>query len=170
MYRNGHYGAALLAYSPLGLLAVALGFPLAGVGGGLLAIALAMIPDWDQRVPGVAHRGPTHTVYFAGIVAVGTGLLAAGVVAARPGVGPLSIVGGGVFGAAVGGVTIGSHIAADSLTPMGVEPFGDDGPHFSYGVCRADSTLGNYGLLALGIATGLLAFYLGRAIHSVLPL
>lgn len=78
MHRNGHYGASLLAYSPLGFLAVAIGFPVAAVGGGVLAVALAMVPDWDQRIPGVAHRGVTHTVYFAAVVAVPTGLLGAG--------------------------------------------------------------------------------------------
>ncbi|WP_394295466.1 hypothetical protein [Halorubrum kocurii] len=27
-----------------------------------------MIPDWDQRVPFISHRGPTHTVWFALLV------------------------------------------------------------------------------------------------------
>lgn len=45
MHRNGHYGASLLAYSPLGFVVIALGFPTAAVGGGALAVVLAMVPD-----------------------------------------------------------------------------------------------------------------------------
>jgi hypothetical protein len=37
-------------------------------------------------------------------------------------------------------------------------------------VCRADSTPGNYGLLALGGMVALVAFYLGRGVNAVLPL
>jgi inner membrane protein len=166
MHREGHYGAALVAYAPLGFVVIALGYPTAAVGGGALALVLAMLPDWDQRIPGVPHRGPTHTVGFAGVVALATALLAAGVVGSQAGTGAVEIVAGGAFGAAVGGLTIGSHIGADALTPMGVEPLGEDGPHITYRVCRADSTLGNYGLLALGVAAALVAFYAGRGLHA----
>jgi len=168
MHREGHYGASLLAYSPLGFVVIALGFPTAAVGGGALAVVLAMVPDWDQRIPGVAHRGPTHTVHFAAVVAVGTGLLGAGMGASVSDGTVLVTLAAGVFGATTGAVAILGHIGADALTPMGVEPFGD-GRHYSYGVCRADSTLGNYGLLALGGAAALVAFYAGRGVNAALP-
>jgi inner membrane protein len=170
MHREGHYGASLLAYAPVGFVVIALGFPTAAVGGGALAVLLAMLPDWDMKLPGVAHRGPTHTVHFAGAVAVGTALLGAGM-GATVATGTdtaLVALGAGVFAGATGGLAILAHIGADALTPMGVEPLGDDGPHFSYGVCRADSTLGNYGLLALGGGVALLAFYLGRGVNALL--
>ena len=70
MHREGHVGAALLAYAPVGALTLALGFgnlALLGAGG---AVVLAMLPDYDQRVPGLEHRGPTHTVWFALAVGV----------------------------------------------------------------------------------------------------
>ena len=55
---------------PWGAVTLALGFgtlaPLRTAG----AVGLAMLPDYDQRVPGVSHRGPTHTVWFALVVAV----------------------------------------------------------------------------------------------------
>lgn len=168
MHREGHYGASLLAYSPLGFVVIALGFPAAGVGGGALAVGLAMVPDWDQRIPGVAHRGVTHTVHFAAVVAVATGLLGAGMGASVSDGSPLVALGAGVFGATTGGVSILGHIGADALTPMGVDPLGDGGPHYSYGLCRADNTLGNYGLLALGIAGALAAFYAGRGVQAAL--
>jgi hypothetical protein len=49
---------------------------------------------------------------------------------------------------------------------MGVDPLGEGGRHVSYGVCRADSTLGNYGLLALGVVAALLAYALGTGLHD----
>lgn len=170
MHREGHIGASLLAYAPLGFAVIALGFPSAAVGGGALAVALAMLPDWDMRIPGVTHRGPTHTVHFALLVAIPAAALGGGMgatVATGPAT-PLVVFGAAVFGGATGALAILAHIAADALTPMGVDPLGDDGPHISYGVCRADSTLGNYGLLALGIGTALLAFYLGRGVNALL--
>jgi len=169
MHREGHYGASLLAYSPLGFVVIALGFPTAAVGGGALAVVLAMVPDWDQRIPGVAHRGPTHTVHFAAVVAVLTGLLGAGMGASVSDGNALVALGAGVFGATTGAVAILGHIGADALTPMGVTPLGEGGPYISYDVCRADSTLGNYGLLALGGAAALVAFYAGRGVHAYLP-
>jgi inner membrane protein len=62
MHREGHYGAALVAYTPLGAAAVILGAETVTVAGAVAAVALAMVPDYDQRVPGLPHRGPTHTV------------------------------------------------------------------------------------------------------------
>lgn len=168
MHRNGHYGASLLAYAPIGFVAIALGFPLAAVGGGALALALAMVPDWDQRIPNVPHRGPTHTVHFAAAVGALAGLLGAGIGASVSDGAPLAVLGAGVLGATTGSVSILAHIAADALTPMGVEPFGDD-RHYSLDLWRADSLLGNYGLLVLGGGAALLAFYLGRGVHAALP-
>lgn len=167
MHREGHIGAALLAYAPLGAVVLAFGFKAAAVGGALAAGGLAMLPDYDQRIPGVRHRGPTHTVHFAGAVAVGTAAVGAFIAYLLPGLGAVDAVGVAIFGAAVGAVTILSHIGADALTPMGVEPFGD-GRRYSYEVCRADSLLGNYGLLALGLAVALLAYGLGSGIHALL--
>jgi inner membrane protein len=168
MHREGHIGAALLAYAPLGAVVVATGFRTAAVGGALAAAGLAMLPDYDQRIPGVKHRGVTHTVYFAAAVTVGAGLLGAFMGYLHPDLGAVGAVGLGVFGAAVGGVTILSHIGADALTPMGVDPFGD-GRRYSLEVCRADSTLGNYGLLALGVLGGLVALGVGAGVRAALP-
>lgn len=166
MYRKGHVGAALGAYAPIGLVAAALGFDTAAVGGGVAAVGLAMVPDWDQRVPGVKHRGPTHTVRFAAAVSIAMTAVGGFFGYLHPELGPIDAVGAAVFLGVVGGGTILSHIAADALTPMGVEPFGDDS-HYTYDVCRADSTLGNYGLLALGLAVALLAYGIGTGVNAI---
>ena len=143
MHKKGHHGAALTAYAPVGMGALTLGFDVTAVGGGLVAVGLAMLPDVDMNLPNVAHRGPTHTIHFA----LGVGIVA-GVVGAVLGQAATSqwllTVGSGLYLALVGSLTIGSHIAADALTPMGVTPFGDD-RHYSYDLWNADSVLANYG-------------------------
>ncbi len=164
MYRDGHYGAALLAYAPVGFLVVALGYPTVALLAGGVALALAMVPDWDMRVPGIEHRGPTHTVGFALLVGVVVG--AAGVVFVTAGdpaavstdlasltANPATALGVGVLGSLVGFLTVCSHIAADALTPMGVTPFWPlSDRHVSVGVTRASNRVANVVLLGVGVA------------------
>jgi len=166
MHKKGHYGAALTAYAPLGMGALALGFDAAAVGGGFVAVGLAMFPDMDMNLPNVAHRGPTHTIHFA----LGVGMVA-GVIGVVIGQATTSqwllALGSGLYLALAGSLTIGSHIAADALTPMGVTPFGDD-RHYSYDLWNADSVLGNYGLLALGILATSGALVIGTELNALL--
>ena len=166
MHKKGHYGAALTAYAPVGMGALTLGFDVTAVGGGLVAVGLAMLPDVDMNLPNVAHRGPTHTIHFA----LGVGIVA-GIMGAVLGQAATSqwllTVGSGLYLALVGSLTIGSHIAADALTPMGVTPFGDD-RHYSYDLWNADSVLGNYGLLALGIVSASGAIAIGSELNLLL--
>lgn len=87
-----------------------------------------MLPDWDQRIPGLPQSGVTHTVHFATVIESGTALLGAGMEASVSDGSQLLAVGSGVFGATTGSVSIVAHIGADAPTPMGVERFGDHGP------------------------------------------
>jgi len=148
MYRLGHQGAALILYAPLGLSLLLLGRPTLAVVGGGASLALASLPDVDQRLPGVQHRGVTHTVGFALVVgaAVGSiGWLLGADAGAR--------VESAAVGFAVGATAIASHLLADVLTPMGVTPFWPlSDRHYTAGLCRADNTVANYALLGLGIA------------------
>jgi len=166
MHREGHIGAALLAYAPVGFVALALGFQGIAVLGAIGAGALAMVPDYDQNVPGISHRGITHTVWFAGLVGLVLGIAGAAIGLGQDGL--LAAVGLGFFGAVVGSGTMLSHIAADALTPMGVEPYApirDD--HYTYDVARASNPLANYGLLALGTVVTLVVLAAGNALSSV---
>ena len=165
MHKKGHYGAALTAYTPVGIGALALGFDAAAVGGGLVAVGLAMFPNVDMNVSNLSHRGLTHTVHFAAGVAALTGILG-GVIGHATTDHWLLTLGSGLYLALTGGLTICSHIAADTLTPMGVTPFGDD-RHYSYDLWNADSVLGNYGLLALGVLAVSAALMIGDGLHSV---
>jgi len=148
MHRKGHVGGALLAYAPVGFVTAAAGFRALAIIGGAAAVAGAMIPDVDQQVPFIDHRGPTHTIWFA--VAVGVvGAVVGGAVGWSTGV--VASVGLAVFGFVVGGVTIGSHIAADALTPAGVRPFAPVRTRrYTYDVTKAKNPIANYALLGIG--------------------
>ena len=98
-----------------------------------------MFPDIDMDLPPVSHRGPTHTVQFAFVVAAVTGVLG-GLLGHAATSQWLLTIGPACYLALVGGLTISSHIAADALTPMGVTPFGDD-QHYSYDLWNADSVI-----------------------------
>ncbi len=157
MYQKGHYGAALLAYAPVGFVVTVAGFQALALAGGAVAVALAMVPDFDTRIPFVDHRGPTHTVWFA--VLVGFAVGAAGFLFGQ-GLGVASTVALAGFGFLVGFVTICSHIAVDSITPMGVTPFTPfSARHISYDIVLAKNRVANWLFLTAGalVATGAFA-------------
>lgn len=167
VYRTGHYGAALLAYAPVGFVVVAWGLQTLALVGGLLAVGLATLPDFDQRVPFVEHRGPTHTVWFVFLVAILLGAI--GGLAGRS-EGLAATLGLGTFGFVVGAVAIGSHVAADALTPAGVRPFAPvNSRKYTYSVTKAKNPVANYLLLAMGAAAAAGAFVLGTRVAGVVP-
>jgi inner membrane protein len=176
MYRDGHYGAALLAHAPVGFVVASLGYPALALLSGGLALALAMVPDWDVHVPGMEHRGATHTLLFAVLVGAlvggaGVALATAGDPAALsdrlavPSAGPGAALGLGALGFAVGFLTTCSHVAADALTPAGVTPLWPvSGRHVSAGLVTADHRLANALLLAAGVAVAGGAYGLAAAL------
>lgn len=166
MHRPGHYGAALLAYAPVGFLTLALGFGTVAVAGGVIVVGGAMLPDLDMRVPFITHRGPTHTVWFALGVGAVLGLSGA-LIGSDAGV--AAALGLGAFGALVGVLTVGAHLLADALTPMGVRPLAPvRDVEYTLGVATASNPIANYALLALGILAAGLAFVLGGATAGAL--
>lgn len=129
------------------------------VAGAVVTFGLAMLSDWDQRIPFVPYRGVTHTVHFA--VAVGVILGFVGVL--------LGLSNGILTGVALGSfgfVTIGSHIAA-ALTPMGVEPYRDC-RRYSFDVVRAVNPIANYPLLVLGVVAVIIAYKLDSRVASLI--
>lgn len=159
MYRTGHLGTSLLVFAPVGYLLVVAGYPVAAFVTGATMLWLTMLPDVDHRLPLVSHRGPTHSILFAGAVGAGFavlgGYLGEQVVALpREGLVPLGFV--------VGFVAVGAHLLADLLTPAGVPlfwPLSDRRQSLS--LTRADSAVANSLLLLLGLAAvGGLAFLL----------
>ncbi len=161
MYRTGHYGAALLTYAPVGAVSLAGGFDTVAVAGGVGVLALARVPDYDLRVPLVSHRGPTHTLAFAVLVGA---VLGGGLGALAGTAAPGRVVSLGAVGFLVGFLAVTSHLLADALTPAGIEPFWPlSSKNYSLGLVGADSIVGNYGLLALGVfATAVVLLLAGR--------
>ena len=128
MYLLGHLGAAMVAYVVVrrSLLRRRAPGPSPALAGLLL---LAMLPDADNYLPSVDHRGITHTVWFAVAVGVVVALVAAAV-DRRLGRAdsdsetlPSARGRAAARGFAVGAGAVLVHLAADTVTPMGVRPF-----------------------------------------------
>ena len=174
MYQLGHYGAALLVYAPLGALVALSGHEPAAIGGGLVCLACSTLPDCDHHVPLLDHRGPTHTVAFALFVGGGLAAITAILVGAAPSaVGDRGVVALGAaatvdlatFAFVVGALSIGSHLLADALTPMGIRPFWPvSRRRYTLGVTRAANAVANYVLLGLGLGAVLAAVAVVRAV------
>lgn len=150
MYRLGHYGVSLIVFTPIGLALVVVEQPELAAVTGAVMLWLAMLPDVDHRIPGLRHRGPTHTLVFA--LVVGTALACLGVVVPHE-LDPMVQLGLGVFGFVIGVVSVLAHLVADLLTPTGVQllwPFSRR--RYSLDVVCADNPLANYALLVAGVA------------------
>jgi inner membrane protein len=167
MYRTGHYGVSLLVYAPLAFaLLVVREVTLAFVAGAVV-LWLATLPDVDHRIPGVTHRGVTHTVAFAlavGLVFGGGGyLLADGLALGDP-------VPVAAFGAFVGSLGVLAHLLGDVLTPAGVRPFWPlSARTYTLSLTRADDTLWNLGLLAAGVFATAAAVVAAGTVAGVVP-
>lgn len=168
MYRKGHYGVALLVYAPVGFTLLTLGRPTLAFAGGAVMLWLAMLPDVDHRVPGLTHRGATHTLAFAALVGAAFGGVG---FAAGSAVGPARAAELGSFGVAIGALTVLAHLLGDFLTPAGVALFWPlSGRRFSASITTADSAFWNYGLLATGVlVTSTLVLLAAQAGVVVLP-
>lgn len=117
---------------------------------------LAMLPDVDHSLPLVPHRGPTHSLGFALLVAgafAGVGLVLGSAMEFTAAAG----IGLGAFGFVVGGAAVVAHLAADVLTPSGAPLLWPvSRRRYSLRLARADNLLWNYGLLvggAVAVAT-----------------
>lgn len=161
MYQLGHYGAALVAYAPLGAVVAFTGQAELAILGALLCVSLSTLPDADHQLPLIAHRGPTHTVLFAllvgTVVGAGTYLALEAVGFEGSGVNDIALTG---FFAGVGALSIVSHLLADALTPMGIRPFWPlSSRHYTLNVTPAKSRIANYTLFALGVGAVTLAAF-----------
>jgi len=119
MYRDGHSGFNALLYAPfLPVVSSIWSLELALVGA-LVAVGVANLPDLDEPLPWLQHRGPTHTVWFAVLVGLIAGVGTALAVPSSPDA--------FAFGLVVGTGGILAHLAGDIVTPMGISPFAPSG-------------------------------------------
>ena len=68
MHRRGHVGIAMLAYAPVGFTLLTerqLGLAVAGLFG---VLAVEPFPDNDFWIPGLSHRGTSHSLLCALLV------------------------------------------------------------------------------------------------------
>ncbi len=146
MYRWGHVGAALFCYAPVGAVLSRSGTPELAALGAAVAVAFSTVPDADEFLP-IDHRGPTHTVWFV----VGAALLTAAVGAAVGAAAGRTIAIAATVGTATA-ISLGSHLLADSITPMGIRPFYPLSMwHHSFGITPAANPRANTTMLGVGI-------------------
>jgi len=149
VYRKGHLGVALVVFAPVGAALVAAGMSEFAYLAGVTMLWLAMLPDVDHRLPGVSHRGVTHTVAFALVVAVAFGAAGAFAAARLPLGDPVVV---GAFGFGLGLVTVLAHLLADLLTPAGVPLLWPlSSRRYSLELVRASNRTANYVLLVAGV-------------------
>lgn len=154
MHTPGHVGAALLAYAPVAAVLTASGQSGLAALGTATAVGCCTTPDIDRDLR-MDHRGLTHTLWFVCLGGVVAGLAG---VAFAPGA---IWVWGAVLGSAVL-LSLGSHVVADSITPMGITPFTPLSDwHHSFDIVpskhrRANAALLVVGTVAVGVSQAIL--------------
>ena len=144
MHKVGHHGAAMLGYAPI----IALldpGHRWLAILGLPVALFAARLPDVDQRLPFVPHRGPTHTIWFALVLGLGAMVAFQAVIPE----GPLLVRTGVACVLSFGVLT---HLASDAITPAGVRPFWPIwNRSIALPLCRAEDPVANWLLFVGGL-------------------
>ena len=165
MYQRGHLGMGLALYAPVGFFVAAVGGLEVGIIGAVVVGSLASTPDLDMRVPFIKHRGITHTVWFALVIGVVMAIVG-GIVGLS--MGPLWLFVFAILGGILGILTILSHIVADALTPMGVQPYKPvRSTKYTWDLVKASNPIANYGLLVIGGVLASAAVFGGYYLRSL---
>ncbi|MBP1986972.1 metal-dependent hydrolase [Halolamina salifodinae] len=127
MYGKGHQGLAMLLFAPIlfGLLYIKM-YVVAAIGF-FVCIGLATYPDIDWSLPFVKHRGITHTLFGAVVLAIVFGV---GVYLLMPKLPSILVemisISRGWLALIVGAfvvIAIVFHLIGDWLTKSGIQPF-----------------------------------------------
>jgi len=171
MYQKGHYGVSLLVFAPIAFVLLVVDRADLAVVIGAAMLSLAMLPDVDHRIPGIPHRGPTHSFAFAALtggvfgavgIAVQTTVDTGNALDVATVVGGVSLAAGGF---ALGALVVVAHLLGDALTPAGVNFLWPLSTRtYTLGLWRADNAIANYGLFAAGVFATAAAVYLGAAL------
>lgn len=166
MHQQGHLGITLLIASCV----LFIMGPVYGIIATGLMLQVMMLPDVDQRIKNLRHRGPTHTFAFA----LGVGIITASAIAypvelcqetaVQYGLVPsfmIDTVSIWLFIGATVTTSLAGHIAGDIITVGGgyrVRPLWPLSERtVALGLCRSDSDVGNGILLACGCSMMVLA-------------
>lgn len=174
MYRRGHVGIAMLAYAPIGFILLRerrLGLALLGLVG---VLAVEPLPDNDMWIPGLDHRGTSHSLFAALVVGgilgtlgwligdqLGAFLIGLNYSTVGPFASVFEIVGEQLrglderalsrFGFAVGAFGILVHLLGDVITVSGIRPFLPVSHwRLSLSSLRAKNSVANNAFLGLG--------------------
>jgi len=151
MYPPGHVGLTALLFAPLVCWFRLRGRREAATECLLVAIGLSLLPDIDKLLPGLVHRGVTHTLLAAVVAGVLVALLFASFAEYSPGLGPEHPAVCYLVGAA--GVVC--HLVGDVITPMGIKPLYPSSQQvYSLELVQASSPAAN--LLLVIVGTGAL--------------
>lgn len=176
MYRHGHLGIALLTLAPTTYILASAEHVAIAVLVALGILTIEPLPDRDQWIPGLSHRGTSHSFTAAtivGIVCAGLGWVFGHYVtvpfaewvqsrATETDIAMVATVGeqltildpatlsGVGFAVGAGGICV--HLAGDIITTSGIQPFLPfSHQRISLSGLRADSTIANTIFLLLGI-------------------
>ena len=120
MLRKGHIGFALIVYSFIAYYLFSIGQIGLAVIGFFIMIPFAMIPDKDHLIPGMKHRGQSHSIIAAvifGFLLISPLILL--MVFTAVVIPPMILM--YIFGIAIIGFI--THIIADFITKQGTYPF-----------------------------------------------
>ncbi|WP_129115744.1 metal-dependent hydrolase [Halegenticoccus tardaugens] len=166
MYAPGHVGIALLCYSPVAALLTHNGRHRERRAGTVGVLVCAALPDADLYIIQLMHRGITHTLWMALAVALVFGIT--GWATGRHGSRAASSA---RFGFAVGALGVGSHLAGDVITPLGLRPlYPLSDATYSLALVYSRTPAVNVAFFALGVGAFAASHALARAGRlTVLP-
>lgn len=168
MYKSGHMGLSLLLYSPVLYLLIYIEEILLASVGLLIVISYASVPDLDFKVPKVKHRGYSHSLLGALIIAIPVSLftyisytyikLLATDLSFGVKYSPEVM---GVYAFIIGFYAVLTHYAGDVVTPSGIPILAPvSKKKYSLNLFYAKNKLANGLSLVLGIlATSLVIGY-----------
>lgn len=161
MHALGHKGVALLLYAPITYFLLSVGRPILAFGGLVIVVTLSMLPDKDMVIALLPHRGPTHTIWFAGLV--GAALAGVGLVIQfgldKIGIVAVAVPVTGLF--IVGFLSIVYHIIGDAMNPSGVRPYRPvSNRKHALSVTKSSSFIGNWFFYLIGLVANLVAVVL----------
>lgn len=140
MDRHGHVGFDLLVFTPIAYYLLHSGQTALAMVGLLGLFVLEPLPDIDDLIPGVEHRGTSHSVFSALVIGVLCGFflyvlstyvvsmitrMAFGqpvIVSDVPRRSPLNANRNALIGFWIGAGAVVTHILGDSLTSSGIRP------------------------------------------------
>lgn len=166
MYPPGHVGLTALLFAPLVGWFRLRNRRQAGAECLQVALVLSVLPDIDKLLPGLVHRGVTHTLLAAVVAGVAVAVLFRATVDGSPGLGaehPLVCY-------LVGAAGVASHLVGDVITPMGIELlYPRSQTVYSLDVVKASSPTANLVLVVAGAVALLCSYGIPVQSHSPGP-